>query len=60
MWAVSADGRPVVRKENPQFPPVDNTRGLSLVWQAEQQELGQERLKEAEIAQIIKLLEGPY
>ena len=46
MWKVLADGRPITRSENPQFPPVDNTRGLSLVWQGEQLNLLLERLKE--------------
>ena len=46
MWAVLADGVPVGRKENPQFPKIDNTRGMSLVWQAEQLNLLLDRLKE--------------
>jgi hypothetical protein len=45
MWAVLADGRPITRRENPQFPVTDNTRGMSLVWQAEQLNLLLEQLK---------------
>lgn len=45
MWAVLADRKPVARQEIPQYPKIDNTRELSLVWQAEQLNLLLERLK---------------
>ena len=45
MWEVLANGAPVARRENPQFPVTDNTRGLSLVWQAEKLNLLLEQLK---------------
>ena len=46
MWAVLADGIPVETYQR-KFPRDDNTRALSLMWQAWQWEDKQQRLSES-------------
>ena len=42
MWAVLAEGVPVETYQR-KFPKVDNTQALSLMWQAQQQEIREQR-----------------
>lgn len=46
MWAVVANGRPVARRENSQFPIIDNTRALFFLHEAEQWELRRQQLED--------------